>query len=216
MSPLLVHFLRRVALFALILAVLAAVGPRVLRELGVIGPRPPEVIAAAERSIEAARHYGADDSMTALQEANRHLQEARALAEHGEGRRARHAAAAASQWAIVSQRQALARREQQRRQAEEITRQIDKLLNTLDELYAHTSPALSKGAAGDLLSRLKATRQIGAALILAFEQGNYARVIAEETVTRKALEAFREEMKAAGRPDSAPRARKRAEGPATP
>ncbi len=215
MSPLLVHFLRRVALLALILAVLAAVGPRLLRELGVIGPRAPEVIAAAERSIEAARHYGADDSMAALQEANRHLQEARVLAERGEGRRARHAAAASSEWAIVSQRQALARREQQRRQAEEITRQIDKLLNGLDELYAHTSPGLSKAAAGDLLSRLKAARQTGATLILAFEQGNYARVIAEETVTRKALEAFRDELRASGRPDSPQRPLKRAERPAT-
>jgi hypothetical protein len=116
----------------------------------------------------------------------------------------------------VAQRQALARREEQGLQAEEITPEIDKLLNGLDELYAHTSPGLSKAAAGDLLSRLKAARQTGAALILAFEQGNYARVIAEETVTRKALDAFREEMGASGRPDSAPRARKWAESPATP
>lgn len=213
MSPLLVHFLRRVALVALILALLAAFGPRVLRELGVIGPRVSEVIAGGERSIEAARHYGADDSMVAMQEASRHLQEARLLAQQGEGRRARHAAAAASAQAIVAQRQALARREQQRRQAEEITREIDKLLNGLDELYSHTSPGLSKEAAGELLSRLKAARQTGAALILAFEQGNYARVIAEETVTRKVLEATREEMKAAGQTDSSPKARKRAEGP---
>jgi hypothetical protein len=199
MSPLLVHFLRRVALVALILAVLAVVGPRVLRELGMIGPRVPEAIAAAERSIEAARHYGADDSMVTLQEASRYLQEARVLADRGEGRRAHHAAAAAAAQAIVAQRQALARREQQRRQAEEITHEIDKLLNGLDELYAHTSPGLSKAAAGELLSRLKSTRQNGAALLLAFEQGNYARVIAGEPATRKVLEAFREEMEAARR-----------------
>jgi hypothetical protein len=213
MSPLLVHFLRRVALLALIMAVLAAFGPRVLREMGVIGPRAPEVIAAAERSIAAARHYGADDSMVALQEANRRLQEARVLVQNGEGRRARHAAAAASAQAIVAQRQALARREQQRRQAEEISLEIDKLLNGLDELYAHTSPGLSKEAAGEQLSRLKGARQTGAALILAFEQGNYARVIAEETVTRKVLEATREELKASGRTDSSPKVRKRAESP---
>src|SRR5260221_12040121 len=145
MSPLLVHFLRRLALLALILAVLATVGPRVLRELGVIGPRTPDVIAAAERSIEAARHYGADDSMVALQEAERRLQEARVLAERGEGRRARHLAAAASTQAIVAQRQALARREQQARQAGEITCANDKILEALGELYVHTTPALSKG-----------------------------------------------------------------------
>ena len=215
MSPLLVHFLRRVALLALILAVLAAFGPRVLRELGVVGPRVPEVIAAAERSIEAARHYGADDSMSALQEADRHLREARVLAASGEGRRARHAAAAASIQAIAAQRHALARRELHRRQAEGITREIDKLLNGLDELYGRVSPGLSKAAAGDLLSRLKAARQAGAALILAFEQGNYPRVIAEEPAVRKALEATREEMKAAGQADARTRTRKRGEGAST-
>lgn len=199
MSPLLVHFLRRVALFALILALLAALGPRVLRELGMIGPRLPEVIAAGERSIEAARHYGADDSMVALQEAGRLLQEARDFAERGEGRRARHAAAAASAQAIVAQRQALARREQQRRQAEDITHEIDKLLNALDELYGHVSPGLGKEAAGELLSELKSARQTGATLILAFEQGNYARVIADEPAARKVLEATRGEMMAAAR-----------------
>jgi hypothetical protein len=213
MSPLLVHFLRRVALFALILAVLAAFGTRLLRELGVVGPRVSDVIAGAERSIEAARHYGADDSMVSLQEASRQLQEARLLAGNGEGRRARHAAAAASELGIVAQRQALARRELQRRQAEQITVEIDKLLNGLDELYAHTSPGLSKEASGELLSRLKVARQTGAALILAFEQGNYARVIAEETVARKVLEATRQEMKASGGTDSSPRVRKRAESP---
>ena len=213
MSPLLVHFLRRVALVALILAVLAVLGPRVLRELGLIGPRVSEVIEGAERSIDAARHYGADDSMVALQEATRQLEEARVLEQHGEGRRARHAAAAASAQAIVAQRQALARREQRRRRAEEITHEIDKILNGLDELYAHTSPGLGKEAAGELLSRLKGARQTGAALILAFEQGNYARVIAEETVTRKVLEATREEMKAAGRPDSSPKPRTGAGSP---
>jgi hypothetical protein len=99
----------------------------------------------------------------------------------------------------VAQRQALARREQQRRQAEAITRAIDKLLNGLDELYGHVSPGLSQTAAGDLLSRLKSARQTGATLILAFEQGNYARVIADEAATRKVLEETREEIQASAR-----------------
>ena len=65
MSPLLVHFLRRVALFALVLAALAGLGPRLLRELGFIGPKAPEVVAGAQHSLDAARHYGADDTLPA-------------------------------------------------------------------------------------------------------------------------------------------------------
>src|SRR5712691_4920749 len=85
MSPLLVQFLRRLAVLALVLAALTAFGPRVLRELGVVGPKVQEAIAGAERSLAAARRYGADDAMPAVQEAIRRLGEARALAERGEG-----------------------------------------------------------------------------------------------------------------------------------
>ena len=199
MSPLLVQFLRRLAVLALVLAALAAFGPRVLRELGVIGPKVPEAIAGAESSLTAARRYGADDSMPAVQEAVRHLEEARALQARGEGRRARRAAAAAAEQAILAQGQALARREQQRRQAQAISGDIDRVLNSLEDLYAHISPGLGKAETTALLSHLKSGRQTGAALILAFEQGNYSRVIADEAATRRALEAVREEMKAAGK-----------------
>jgi len=199
MSPLLVHFLRRLAGLALAVAVLAAVGPRVLRELGLIGPKVPELIASAERSLAAARHYGADEKMPAVQEALRRLQEAKTLAEQGEDRRARRAAAAASEQAIVAQGQALARREQRRRQAEVIAGEINRMLTRLDDLYAAVSPGLSRAEAADLLSRLKSARQTGAALVLAFEQGNYPRVIADEAATREALAAAEKEMSAAGR-----------------
>jgi len=197
MSPLLVQFLRRLAVLALVLAALTAFGPRVLRELGVVGPKVQEAIAGAERSLAAARRYGADDAMPAVQEAIRRLEEARTLAERGEGRRARRAAAAAAEQAIVAQRQALARREQQRRQAQAITGDVDRMLNSLEDLYGHISPGLGKAQTTNLLSRLKSARQTGAALILAYEQGNYPRVIADEAATRNALEAVREEMKAA-------------------
>jgi hydroxylamine reductase (hybrid-cluster protein) len=199
MSPLLVQFLRRLAVLALGVAALTAFGPRVLRELGVIGPKVPEAIAGAESSLTAARRYGADDAMPAVQEAMRHLEEARALEARGEGRRARRAAAAAAEQAILAQGQALARREQRRRQAQAITSDIDRMLNSLEELYGRISPGLGKAQTTALLSRLKSGRQTGAALILAFDQGNYARVIADEAATRKALEAVREEMKAAGK-----------------
>src|SRR6266571_758369 len=196
MSPLLVQFLRRLAVLALVLAALTAFGPRVLRELGVVGPKVQEAIAGAERSLAAARRYGADDAMPAVQEAIRRLGEARALAERGEGRRARRAAAAAAEQATLAQRQALARREQ-RRQAQAITGDVDRMLNSLEDLYGHISPGLGKAQTTNLLSRLKSARQTGAALILAYEQGNYPRVIADEAATRNALEAVREEMKAA-------------------
>jgi hypothetical protein len=200
MSPLIVHFLRRVALLAVVLAVLAGVGPRLLRELGLAGPRVPELIEGAERSLAAARQYGADDGMPSMQEANRRLAEARSLAGRGEGRSARHAAEEASAAAIVAQGQALARHERQRRQSAAIANDIDRTLNLLEELYGRVSHGLDKATAATLLSRLKSARQTGAVLILANEQGNYGRVIAEEAETRKTLDAAREEIAAAGRP----------------
>ncbi|HSB61985.1 MAG TPA: hypothetical protein VLI67_09710 [Vicinamibacteria bacterium] len=199
MSPLLVHFLRRLAGLALVVAVLVAVGPPVLRELGLIGPKVPELISSAERSLAAARHYGADDTMPAVQEALRRLQEARTLAGQGEDRRARRAAAAASERAIAAQGQALARREQRRRQAEAIVGEINRMLTRLDDLYAAVSPGLTRAEAADRLSRLKTARQTGAALVLAFEQGNYPRVIADEAATREALEAVEKEIRASAR-----------------
>src|SRR3989442_10468995 len=144
MSPLLVQFLRRLAVLALVLAALTAFGPRVLRELGVVGPKVQEAIAGAERSLAAARRYGADDAMPAVQEAIRRLEEARALAERGEGRRARRAATAAAEQAIVAQRQALARREQHRRQRHAITRDAARMLNALAALHARITPSLGK------------------------------------------------------------------------
>ena len=197
MSPLLVQFLRRLAVLALVLAALAAFGPRLLRELGVIGPRVPEAIEGAERSLAAARRYGADDAMPAVKEALGYLEVARGLQERGESRRARRAAAAAAERGIAAQGEALARREQQRRKAQAISGDVDHMLNSLDDLYGHISPGLSKAQASTLLSRLKSARQTGAALILAFEQGNYARVISEEDATRKSLAAVADEIKAA-------------------
>ena len=208
MSPLLVHFLRRVALLAVVLAVLAGLGPRLLREVGLAGPRVPEVIEGAERSLAAARQYGADDAMPSMQEANRRLAEARSLAQRGEGRQARHAAAEASAAAIVAQGQAIGRHEQQRRQSAAIAIDLDRVLNRLEELYGRVRPGLDKATASALLSRLKLARQTGAVLILANEQGNYGRVIAGEAETRKALDAARDEIAAAGRANPVPKAGK--------
>jgi len=198
MSPLLVHLLRRVALALLVLAGLALVGPPVLRELGLVGPRPPEMIAAAEHSLAAARRYGADDAMPAVQEASRRLQEAKALLERGEGRAARGAARAASAAAIGAQREALTRREEQRRRSEAIAAEVDRLLNRLEDLYAEAREGSPRAEADRLLSVLKSARQTGAALILAHEQGNHARVIGEEAATREALAAAAEELGAPG------------------
>jgi hypothetical protein len=204
MSPLLVHFLRRIALFALFLAAAALAGPPVLRELGLLGPHADELIAAAERSLVAARRYGADDGMPAVQEANRRLAEARALVQGGDRRRARREAKAAAAQAIVAQRQALARRELDRRRAEVIAGDVDRMLNRLDDLYAQVGPGADQARAGQLRSLLKSGRQTGAALILAFEQKNYPRVIGEAPATRKALEAAMVEMRALGAPRPAP------------
>ena len=98
-------------------------------------------------SLAAARQYGADDAMPSMQEANRRLAEARSLAQRGEGRQARHAAAEASAAAIVAQGQAIGRHEQQRRQSAAIAIDLDRILNRLEELYGRVSPGLDKATA---------------------------------------------------------------------
>ena len=58
MSPLLILFLRRLAVFALLLAVLLLVLPRLLTEVGVLGPTAEDLIASAASAVDAARSYG--------------------------------------------------------------------------------------------------------------------------------------------------------------
>jgi len=204
MSPLLVGLLKRLAFWGLVGTVVLVAGPPLLTEFGLLGPSLDEILAATERSVETARLYGATDDLPSFAAALKELERARELAGLKEERRARHAAKSASARAIAAQREALARREAERRRAQAIHDEIDRALNDLEDVYDRVSRRAEKGASSRLLSTMKAARQTGAGLILAYEQGNYDKVIAEENAVKAALASYREDMARAGAPASSP------------
>src|SRR5262245_19599014 len=199
MSPLVALFLRRLAIAALALAVLLPVAPRLLRYFGVVGPRPAELVESAARSLEAARTYGAGEELAPYRTAVVELEKARRLLAEGAPQSARKAALAASEQAIAAQRQALARREDERRAGQGVVDDVDRRLNQLEAIYAQVTPRLDKANTSRLLARMKEAREAGAGLILAFEEGNYRKVMDDEADVRARLDAVRTDLLAATR-----------------
>lgn len=197
MRPLALHLLRRVAVYALTLAFLLAAVPWGLTELGLLGPTPAEHIEAAARVLEAARAYGATPEQPALRAGLAALDRARELAAAQRGREARRAAAQARRHGIEAQRLALATREDARRRAKRVVDATDDLLNDLEDLYTEAAAGKSKPQMASLLSLLKDARKTGAGLFLAYEQEDYARVLAEEPAANEMLLGVRAALKGA-------------------
>ena len=198
MSPILVQLLRRLAVGSLVLAGLLVVAPRLLTELGWWGPTTEGTLNSAAAALEAARVYGATDAIPAYVAASRELAAARGLAGKGARREARHAAARASAQAVVAQREALLLRDAQRRTADTVVQEADRRLNELEKLYAHVAKGFGKTELADLLSLMKGARQAGAGLLLAFEQDDFAKVLADQTAAFAILDGARERLGKAG------------------
>ncbi len=192
MSPLAIQILRRLTALAITLAVALILLPRLLTEVGVLGPTVHDEIDAAARGVAAASTYGARDTDPPLAAAVQALEHARQLEARGKGHEARRAAREAQARAVEAQRYALAARDERRRKAEAIVADIDKMINGLEDLYGEVTPGLDKATVGRLLSLMKDARQTGAAVVLAYEQGNYEKVVAEERGVRDALGSVRE------------------------
>jgi hypothetical protein len=195
MSPLLVQFLRRLTVVALLVAVLLMVLPRVLTELGVIGPSAEDRVASAAKAVEAARGYGADDGLPSYVAARQELGEAEALLRAGRRREARRAAERAAGKAVIAQRDGLVRRDAERRRAEAIVAEADRRLIELEALYARASKVVGKARVAELLNLMKAARQAGSGLILLYEEDDFARVIAGEKDAFATLDAVRESLR---------------------
>jgi hypothetical protein len=194
MRPVTLHFLRRLALYALVIAFLVATVPWALEEAGVIGPSVADEIAAAARTVEAARAYGASSESRDLAEAERDLATARGRAAAGDSHAARHAARDARGHGISAQRSALGERELLRRRARIIVNATDHRLNELEDLYAQATVGKDKATVAALLSLIKSSREEGAGLFLAYEEGDYPHVVSEEPAVTKALEGARETL----------------------
>jgi hypothetical protein len=189
MRPLALHLLRRAALYALLGAALLLFVPRLLTEFGVMGENAAVAVERAARAVEAARAYGATTDMAALREAERQLQSARELVGRGEKRQARRAAAAATIEAVEAQRGALVAQQEQHRRAEAIVDDVEGRLDDLEKSYGVVTTGLDKTASAPLFSLMKGARAAGGGLTLAYEQGDYAKVLRDEAAALEVIES---------------------------
>ncbi len=199
MSPLLVTGLRRLAWLILVAAVALALLFRVLPALGILGPNAEALIAAATDAVETAREYGAGGDEEPLKTALARIEQARAQLAAGETLSARRTALRARTEAIEAQRAALVRRQETRRLARKAVDEIDEILNGLEELHSQATRGADRAALSRLLPVMRRARATGASLFLAYDQGNYARVLAEEGAVKGALESARKDLEAATR-----------------
>jgi hypothetical protein len=192
-----IMLMRRVAAYALSIAVLIWAVPRFLIEFGVIGPTPDETISAAQRALDAARTYGATPDIPAFAAAQKELERARALAAQNHGRDARHAAKHAQNVAVEAQRQALVRKDEIHHQAELIYGDLDRQVNELEKLYSSVTPGLPKSEVSEMLSLMKATRVVTGAVFLAHEREDFQGVVDGDARAREAVAQMRSRLEAA-------------------
>ena len=180
-------------------AALLLVVPRVLTELGVLGEDAATAVERAARAVEAARAYGATAEMPAMREAEQRLQSARDLVRRGEKREARRAAAAAAADAVEAQRAALVARQEEHRRAEAIVDDVERRLDDLEDSYGAVTTGLDKTAVAPLFSLMKAARAAGGGLTLAYEQGDYAKVLRDQPAAVQVIESTRTTLRSAKR-----------------
>lgn len=199
MTPLTLQVLRRLSGYALVAIVLLWVVPPVLRHFGLIGPSIEQQIDGAQRALDAARVYGADERLASFRTAQADLERARLDMARGQRRAAHVAAEEARAHAIDAQRLALAERDELRRRATGVVDEIDRELNALETLYDRVTRDADKATSVRLLSLMKATRQTGAKLFLAYEQGDHRKVVAEADQTLATLAEARRTFEVAAR-----------------
>ncbi len=191
-----VRLLRMISGMALFVSVVLWVGPRVLTELGVLGPGPQECVDEAERAINVARTYGAG-SLPDFQKAQHELEQARELVRAGRRREARRAAERAMAFAIEAQKVALVRRSDAQQKAEVVYNDLDRQINDLEKLYSSVAPGLEKEQVGELLSLMKMTRQSAGVVFLAYEQQDWNGVLRGEARAREVIAGTRGALQAA-------------------
>ena len=194
MSPLALELVRRLSWLALAVAAVLLAVPSALTYLGLLGPTVQEQVEAAERSLSAAQAYGGGDEDPAYRAAREDIEQARALLGRREEWGARQAARRAAASAIEAQRAALTARETARRQSVLLGTEIDRRLGELEDLYSEVTPSLDKETASALLSTMKEARRKGAGVLLAIEEGEYRRAIAQEPAASQTLDAARQRL----------------------
>ena len=193
------RLMRRIAVLAIVLSAGLWIVPRVLTELGVIGPSAEDSVANADRALAVARTYGAS-SLPIYQQAEHERDRARELVRTGPAREARRVAERATALAIEAQKQALVRRSDTQERAQAVYTDLDKQINDLEKLYSATAPGLEKEQVGELLSLMKITRQSAGVVFLAYEQKDWNGVLGGEARAREVIAGTRKALQAAKRP----------------
>jgi hypothetical protein len=194
MSPLALHFLRRLSGLVVLSAVGLAVWWRGSAELGLDAA---ERIASADAAVAVAREYGAAGEGGPFAAAERELAAARERLQAGDRRQARRLAVSAEANATEAQRVVIGEKQALRGRSDEIAARVDKELNSIERLYTDTVKAVRKGRAAEMLTRMKQTRATGAALILAHEQGDHRKVVQDEPAVSAYLAQTRRQFEEA-------------------
>lgn len=193
------RLLRRVAVLALLLAAALVVVPRALYHFALLGPSTADRVGAASRAVDVARGYGArPGEIAAMAAAERELASAQALARQGRDHEARHAAEEALRLAGQAQQAALVNREGMRLRAKRVVDTLDRRVDDLEDLYSARSKGVGPDRARHLFSRMKQARAASAALVLAWEQQDYRKVIEGEAKALEVLDEMKRELE--GRP----------------
>jgi hypothetical protein len=195
----LLGLLRRIAMFSLLLSLALLLAPVVGTEFGWLGPSVADRIAEAERAMQVARSYGADDTLAPVKAAESELHSAREEAAQGKHRAARHAAARAAEHAVEAQRLALVRGQETQRRAEQVVDDLDREVNELEDLYEQVTPGLHRSAVSPLLARMRQARRTAAVVFLAKDEKRFADVLEGEAAARQALAETRAALEAARR-----------------
>jgi hypothetical protein len=189
------RLLRRVALLALLTAAALLLVPRALYHFALLGPSTADRVAASRRAVDVARGYGArPNEIPAMAAAERELASAQALAEQGRDHEARHAAEAAQQLAGQAQQAALLNREGMRLRAKRVVDTLDQKVDDIEQLYSAKSRGVGADRSRYLFSRMKQARAASAALVLAWEQQDYRKVLEGEAKALTVLDDMKREL----------------------
>jgi hypothetical protein len=74
---------------------------------------------------------------------------------------------------------------------------VDAMVNGLEDLHAELARGADRSTLSRMLLVMKQARAKGAAIVLAFEEGNYVRVLEDEAEVKAALKQARAELEAA-------------------
>ena len=189
------RLLRRIAALALIVAAGLLVIPRALYHFGYVGPSPAQRLDAARRAVRVAREYGArPEEVPALAAAERDLARAEELVARGEEHEALHAAEQALVLAGQAQQAAIVNRDGMRVRAKAIVDTLDRRVDELEELYSARSKGVGAERSRYLFSRMKQARAASAALVLAWEQQDYRKVLDGEAHALQVLDEMKREL----------------------